>query len=185
MTLSRRSFTFASLVAAMSPRVAHAGKRSHDAIPEVEEAQQQVLAQADPSAAPRAFEVKVQSSVERGVIEVSLHLTNVSDERIDVMSKVGSRSAGDVRILAEVDGQSVYLQHVLSDVDRREMMSRMGPLPRFEAVKPKASLVMGPYRFTVPQGARPPFTLDVSIVTSADEVTVHVDDLALGATTVV
>ncbi|MCA9490815.1 MAG: hypothetical protein KC621_12890 [Myxococcales bacterium] len=181
MTLSRRSFTFASLVAAMSPRVARAGKRSHDAIPEVEEAQQQAAAPSD--VGERAFEVKVQSSFAEGVIEVSLHLTNVSDERIDVMSKVGSRSAGDVRILAEIDGQSTYLNHVLSQVDRREMMSRMGPLPRFEAVKPKATLVMGPYRFSVPPEARRPFTLDVSVVTSGEEVTVHIEDLVLGATT--
>lgn len=151
MTLSRRSFSFASLAALLGGRAAQAAEPS---------AQQQapIPELADPVAPPAA--PKVTATLKREGDEVVLTLTvrhEGGGEELAVMVAQGSRPPGNPVVL--LTDAEAGLARVYGEVDRRELMSRMGPLPRWANVVAGGSVEIGPYRFALPKGARPPATV--------------------------
>lgn len=154
--VDRRKFTFGSLFAAFA--VPAAASDTVGRIAELDEAPQptpQAQAQApspyaDPApAAAAALTPRWTVEREKGGIKATLALRNDSDEAIDLLVAVGRRPGPAVS--AFVDGASL---EAIATVDRRDMMSRVGPMPRFALVAARAWQDVGTYRFAAAADAR-------------------------------
>jgi hypothetical protein len=130
--VTRRTFSFASLVFASTPAFAD----SHTAGPSVG--------------------VRLASSVDvtpRGdVLHIRLAILNTSDVPLDVMVELGSRPGPDLRVFLAGEGEDIELAEV-TKVERREILSRMGPRPRYEALAIGGRLEVGRWTYGLPQGA--------------------------------
>lgn len=91
-------------------------------------------------------------SAKGGELVVKLALTNVSSEALDVLVARGSRPGPHLEAALQVDGEDIALARI-DEGDRRELMSRMGPMPRWEPVAAGGRVEIGPYKFTLPKGA--------------------------------
>ena len=133
MVTTRRTFTFASLALAAAGTARAADLQAQTAAP-------------PPSA---------RWKVDRKANEVAVTLTyvNTLDRPVSVLTKRGSSPGGDVQALLQVDGESIALAEI-REKDRREMMSRMGPVPQFVDLGPGAEIAIGPWRFSLPKGAK-------------------------------
>lgn len=127
---SRRTFTFASLAVAAGASTARAGQL-----------------QAGPDLGARW-------SIERTKRElvVTLAVANRGKDPIDLLVKRGSSPGPYVTAALEVEEGPIALSEIHSG-DRRELMSRMGPIPQYQTLASGADLVLGPWRFTLPEGA--------------------------------
>lgn len=137
MTIDRRSFSFAAIglwlagdAVAQDPAVQQA------AIPEVLEG---------PSLTGR-FEIRKEGK------EAVLTLAVTPTRAIDVLSKRGSRPAPVVNAYLQTDAGEVELVEIVGPMDRREMMSRVGPRPTYVAVAQGQAFDLGPWRFQLAQG---------------------------------
>ena len=130
--MTRRTFSFASLVFASSP------------------------AFADGRPAGAAGGVRLASAVDvtpKGdVLHVRLAILNTSDAPLDVMVELGSRPGPGLRVSVVGEGEDIELAEV-TKVERREIMSRMGPRPRYEALAIGGRLDVGRWTYGLPQGA--------------------------------
>jgi hypothetical protein len=140
MTLSRRGFTFASLIAAISP-AASAAEPSPSTIPELDE----------PPAPGARLQVSAAVTRRGETLEVTLQVAN-RGEAVDLLVAEGSRPASRPEVFALVDADRVPLAPILGERDRREMLSRIGPLPRFQTLEPEATIALGPHAFQGPRG---------------------------------
>lgn len=148
MTLSRRSFSFASLAALLGVSRAAAA-----AVPEAQAA-------ADPGQAPPIPEVAAAAGPSATVtprlarsgkqLALTIVVRNDGPGALLVQTKLGSRPAGDHALFVQVDGGEIALERQLGEVDRREMMSRMGPMPTVVNLASGQSLEVGPVLFALP-----------------------------------
>jgi hypothetical protein len=124
MTASRRQFTFGALMLALSGKA-----RASDTPPS------KTLA-----LAPRYSARRVGQE-----LLVDLSLVNQGDAT-EVIHRWGSRLAPGMTAVVRVDGRPTELAQVV-DLDRRELVSRMGPRPQFAPLAVDATLDVGTYRF--------------------------------------
>lgn len=143
MTMTnRRTFTFASLGLAVSTA-------ARGAIPELEPQLQQA-----PAPAP-SLSASWSLSKDKDELVAKLTLANLSRDPVDVLAARGSSPAPDVTAFLEVDGEDIELSRAFTDVDRRDLMSRMGPRPRWEPVASNGKVQIGEYRFSLPPDVGP------------------------------
>ncbi|MEZ4241125.1 MAG: hypothetical protein R3F59_34190 [Myxococcota bacterium] len=134
--LDRRSFTFGSLLALGGTAAA-----AEPPIPE--------LQQAPPAARLRATWALAERG-ERLLATLTLH--NDGREPIDVMVARGSLPGPFVQ--ATVDGEPLTMD--LSKAKRRDLMSRVGPVPRFEAIAAGGEAKVGfAFALAAPLDGRP------------------------------
>lgn len=84
-------------------------------------------------------------------LHVDLAARNRSAEPVDLLVAWGSRPAPDLRVALQVDGEAIELARVF-DVDRREVMTRAGPRPRWAPIAVNETADIGRYAFTLPEG---------------------------------
>jgi hypothetical protein len=130
---SRRTFTFASLALAAAGTARAADLQAQSAAP------------------PAAHRWKIERRSTE--ISVTLAFVNTAGRPVSILTKQGSRPGGEMQAALEVDGESIALAEV-REHDRREMMSRMGPIPQFVDVAPGAEIALGPWRFSLPKGSK-------------------------------
>jgi hypothetical protein len=146
--MTRRTFTFASLALAGIANVAVAG----------EAAQTQQPAASEPTKRPLSGRWSVHTATSEGAtavdqLVVGLKVVNDSADPIDVMVAIGSRPGADMTARITVGAEDVALAAIASELSRADMMSRMGPRPRYEAIATGAHADLGEYRFSLPAGA--------------------------------
>jgi hypothetical protein len=98
-------------------------------------------------------------------LEVKLFLTNTSGDKMSLVHMRGSRPGP--WIAAERPGapEGEQLAPII-EVDRKELMSRVGPRPTFIALAAGAELEVGPYRFETPEGQLDSVRLSATVETS-------------------
>lgn len=134
MTLPRRDFTFASLALALGATARAAGPQQ---------------APAEPPAP--ALEPTFALTRDGDELRVALTLTNRSEEAVEVLFARGSRPGPDLQARLEVDGESIALPEAM-EVQLRELVSRMGPIPRWEALAAGERREVATWRFALPAG---------------------------------
>jgi hypothetical protein len=129
--LDRRSFTFGALLGLVSQSAAAA---SGPAIPEI----------AEPTGVSGRW-LRPHYRVRRKGDEllVDLTLENTGPEAVDVLVEIGSRPGARVDVMLE-DGVRL---HEIVRVDRRAMISRVGPMPRYAPIAAGRTLAAGTFRF--------------------------------------
>jgi len=139
MTASRRQFTFGALMLALSGK-AHAAK------PGPKLPQQQQARPTDPVPTPTPLLSPRWAVGRKGKeLHVFLALENAGDPT-DVIVKWGSRLGPSLTAAIAVEDRYQELAQVF-DVDRRELVSRMGPRPTFAPLARNGVLEIGTYRF--------------------------------------
>ncbi len=134
MTLS--SLTFASLLlAAMNPAVA--------ATPDTYTTENAAAASPAPSLAE-----KWKLSVQDGVLVATLTLVNTGSKSATIAEAYGHNPG--TYVSASIDGSA--LDAVLTRPQELDMMSRMGPMPKFGTIAAGKEYVAGTYKFTLPAG---------------------------------
>lgn len=181
MTLSRRTFSFASLAALLGgPAVARAKSPASPPIPPTQPAAQNQapagIPELDdhPPASAAGLHLDPIVHLDGRAVVLTLAVTNPGDAALPVLTAHGSRPAGDPTVSALVDGAEVHLQRELGPVDRREFMSRAGPMPVFTELQGHQSLVLGPFRFSLPEG-RAPTSFRVTASVYGGEASVSLD----------
>jgi hypothetical protein len=131
--LDRRRFTFgALLVAAAGPAVARA----------------------EEPVAPR-LGARWEAGQRRDVLEVKLTLQNLGPDALPYVAKYGSRLGPwlQARRVGAPEGEELA---AITVVDRRELVSRMGPRPEWATLAAAGSagdtVEVGVYRFAAPEG---------------------------------
>ena len=143
--LDRRQFTFAGLVALVSGSAAASDVQS---IPEVG-------ATSGPGAA--AAIVPVYAPKRKGdELQIDLVLRNIGRAPVDVLLAIGSRPGPQLTVTL-ADGS--VLEEIV-EVGRRDMMSRIGPLPQFAPIAAGESTPAGTFRYRFPS-SRPDAGFDV------------------------
>ena len=142
--ITRRSFSFASLLLAAS-----AVARAEGPIAEAEPVAP------EPETPPGPFEASFVVVTKPGRLSVTMNVTNKSADVIDFAIKRGSSpGAGLQAWLVPGEGQEdIALAQVMDNKQRREMMSRMGPTPVYQPIKPAEVVLAGVYEFDLPKGA--------------------------------
>lgn len=179
--MTRRTFTFASLAIAGA---AYAGKPqksqapapspSQDAPPAVvadpaaaAQAPVDQAAPTDPGDVSHGLGGKWSVHAADGVLTVGLTLVNHGPEPIDVLVAQGSRQGPALQAFVAVGGEEVALVEVMPDLSREDLVSRMGPMPRFVPLVTGAETEIAPYKFTLPAGAEHDgFRLSATVDTS-------------------
>jgi len=142
MTSNRRQFTFGALMLALSGK-ARADEPSDAPAPQ---APSPPAAPSDPPALEASYEARRVGDE----LHIDLSLAN-DGEPTDLISRWGSR-LGPVLVAAiAVDGEQTELARVI-DVDRRELVSRVGPRPQFAPLAKGGRLDIGTYRFAWVEG---------------------------------
>jgi hypothetical protein len=163
VTLSRRQFSFAS-IAAMFGTAAHAAGPSDNravgqapTIPELDAPTNIVVPgyESDGGSPVVITPVLVRSGQ---ALELTVTVRNLAAKRgqVSILTHMGSNPVGAPRLVAMVGGVTQELQQAPAQVDRRQLMSRMGPVPRYRALAAGEAVELGPYRFDLPKGATPP-----------------------------
>ena len=93
-----------------------------------------------------ALQARWNLSIRGGELVADLILINTSAEAVDIVSARG-HSPGPY--VSAILGENT-LSQVLTGVQERDMMSRMGPMPTYAAIAPGKEFVAGTYRFTLP-----------------------------------
>jgi hypothetical protein len=145
--MDRRTFTFATLLGIGTAATAHAGAR--------------------PQAASSA-ELRATWAVKRkgSQLLASLTLHNDGTEPVDVAVTRGSQPGAWV--VARVDGEEVT--RVLTDLERRDVMTRIGPMPKYEPVLAGRSREIGTYTYQLSDPDSAEVELEVIVDTGMDVV---------------
>ena len=142
--ITRRTFSFASLLLA----AAHATARAGDALTE-------------PPAEP--FVASWQVTPASGKLTVAVSITNSSAEPVDYLAARGDVQATDVAAWIDTkrgDEHDVALVRVRTAAEGEVVMTRAGPVQQFVAVKPGETVLAATWEFELPKGAeREPFRL--------------------------
>jgi len=163
---SRRTFTFASLALAAGASTARAG------------APQAQLSAPAPLGSRWTIERKPKELV------VRLDVTNRTAEAIELLVKRGSSPGPDLRASLEVEDGAIALSEIFQG-DRRELMSRIGPIPQYQTLAAGAELVLGPWHFTLPEGAEAEsLSLTATVTTSLGQVVLSSGVVAPGTSKV-
>ena len=130
--MTRRTFSFASLVFASTP----------------------AFADGKPADTPSGVRLASAADVtpKGDVLHVRLSVINTSEVPLDVMVELGSRPGPDLRVFLAGEAGDIELAEI-TKVERREVMSRMGPRPRYEALAIGGRLEVGRWTYGLPQGA--------------------------------
>lgn len=154
--MDRRTFTFASLVGLGTASAATAG------IPE----------------ADSAHGLRASWAVARKgpLLKATLTLHNDGAEALDVMVARGSRPGPQVA--ARLGGED--LPEVLTDLERREWMSRIGPRPKFDALAAGRSKEIGTYTFQLTDPDVREVELSVGVTTGDDHVQLPAQTVRIG-----
>jgi hypothetical protein len=165
--LDRRRFSFgALLVAAAAPAVASASSK---AIPEVAEG-------------PR-LGARYGVSQKGDTVEVTLTLVNQASTPVSVVWRYGSRLGPAVSVHRVGAPEGENLAEVVK-LDRKEMMSRMGPRPQYlslaAAGSPASEAEVGTYRFTAPEGPAGEIEIQVTVSTEGDIVELPLERVTVG-----
>jgi hypothetical protein len=150
-----RRFTFASLLATTAAVAASGG-----ALAGSHHVEQQAAQNAPPptatvaeATAPAAkLEGRWQVKAVGDELQVELILVNTDDAAADVVRMRGHSPGPSVAV--QIGGQDTQLAQVLGQAEMQDMMSRMGPMPVWAAVAPHDAMLVGTYRFTIPEEAR-------------------------------
>jgi hypothetical protein len=153
VTLSRRSFSFASIAALFGSATS-----ARAATPDAAQQQVQGIPELDAEVAPAPPSARVRATIAHVGRELQLRLVlkNEGAEGLPVLVARGSSLPGSPTLTAVVSGREVELDRVYPEVDRREMMSRMGPMPKWVQLASGAEVEIGPYRYSWPSGATLP-----------------------------
>lgn len=130
--MNRRTFTFASL--ASFATVAQA-------------------AEPDANRSKIALEGRWTGAIHAGVLTLTLAVHNAGTEPIQALVAVGTRPAPVVCASLVVGHDEVALAAAPREMDVRELMSRMGPMPSYAMVAPDSDVVIGTFAFTLPTGS--------------------------------
>jgi hypothetical protein len=150
--LDRRQFTFASLVTLISSSAAAAAP-----IPQQ---------QPTPKAAGRPSLVPTYVLKRKGnEVQIHVAIRNVGAEPVDMLVALGSRPGP--RVTATLpDGAE--LEEIV-EVGRRDIMSRIGPMPHYSPIAAGASVDIGTYRFVWLASRPDPVLSVVAEVYTGDE----------------
>lgn len=143
--MNRRTFTFASLAtfAAAAAPVAQA---------------------AEPANRPTTLEGRWTGAIKDGVFTLILAVHNCGTEALSVLIARGSQPGADVTASLSAEHDPIVLAAVARELDVRELVSRMGPMPKYEAIAAGQDVVIGTYAFTLPSGAeREPITATANV----------------------
>lgn len=151
--MNRRTFTFASLALAVTARASDSP--SQNAVG---------TAPAEP-----AFRAIWRHAFVEGALVIGLKATNQSKEQQSVYVARGSQPITAVQ--AFVAGpDEIELARIQPEVTRGEIMTRMGPVQRWEDVAVGGEVDLGEFKFTLPQGAeREAFRVTASMYASDGE----------------
>ena len=139
--LDRRTFTFATLLAAAGPAAAAAPSQ---------------LVPAPDGAFAGTWKVTRKGDK----LRITLTVHNRSDRAADVQVQWGHQPGAAVLAYAE----GAELTRVLTDVERRDVMSRVGPRPVFAAVPAGQSVELAPYLFQLAD----PDTVEVVVTATVE-----------------
>ena len=144
--MKRRLFTFSSLALAVTAEARAAGPGTLD---------------------PDLLQAAWTQTVADGVLLLSIRLSTRSHHPLSVLVTRGGRPATEVQAFMAGAGE-LELEAVPVEFSRREIMSRSGPLPRYQALAAASPIELGEFRFRLPPdaGARPPFRAQARLVTS-------------------
>lgn len=152
--LDRRQFTFAGLVALVSGTAA-----ASDGLPIPE------LGAPGPTPTSGATLVPVYAPKRKGnELQIDLVLRNTGTAPIDFLVRIGSRP-GPALTVTLADGTA--LEEIV-ELGRRDMMSRIGPLPQFAPLAAGESIPAGTFRFRW-LASRPDAPFDVAAEISTSE----------------
>ncbi len=135
---TRRSFTFGSLVLALTgPSAARASAGAGAAA----------------GAETKLPSLKIDLSARRrgGLLIVDLTVENQEHAPVEIVTQLGSRPGAWLTAAISLSGERLELAPVLEG-DRREMLSRVGPIPQWAPLAAGKRLRMGPYKFAWPKG---------------------------------
>jgi len=138
MVLGRRAFTFGSLAALILPSVALAD------VPEVEAA-------TPPDSKKEGLDARfsVNKNGDANLV-IGTTLVNQGKKPMDVIVGRGSRPGPYLRAFLD-GGEPTELADV-TPYDRRDMISRMGPMPVWQTLASGGEVVLKPYLFALPAG---------------------------------
>lgn len=168
MTIDRRSFSFAAIGLWLAG----------DAIAQEGVAQQAATIPEVPEGPPLTGRFGLRKEGREAVLTLAVTAAHA----MDVLSKRGSRPAPVVNAYLQTDAGEVELVEILGPVDRREMMSRMGPRPTYVAVAKGVPFDLGPWKFEIPQGLNGSerFRVVAQVWTGEGGVEIAAADLAFG-----
>ncbi|MEQ1505487.1 MAG: hypothetical protein ABMB14_24860 [Myxococcota bacterium] len=161
LDLDRRRFTFGSLLALVAPSAAAA-------IPELQAPQPPP--QLVPQAGPAPVGLRPVVAVERapGRLYVDLALINEGSAPIDVLIALGARPGAAMNVVV-VDGAGQFVA-LERDIDRRELVSRMGPMPQWAPIAAHHRAELGRYAFLLAGSAPVAVRIDVRVETGSGSV---------------
>ncbi|MBX2803968.1 MAG: hypothetical protein KTR31_40200 [Myxococcales bacterium] len=149
---TRRSFTFGSLVLALG---AAGTARASDTVakkkPQLKQVPQRQAQAPAPHDGPPDVGIRATAKRSRSVLKVQLEVVNRQPEAVEVMVARGSMPGAWLVATIDIDGEPFELGRI-HEGDRREFMSRMGPIPRFAPLASGERHQMGPYKFAWPEG---------------------------------
>jgi hypothetical protein len=145
--MDRRTFTFATLLGLGTAGAAHAG-----GMPQ--------------AAAPAGLRATWSVARKGSRVLATLTLHNEGAEAIDVAVTRGSQPGPWVTARAADE----ELPRILTDLERRDMMSRMGPLPQYEPVLAGKSQEIGTYTFQLSDPDTEEVTLELMVSAGEDVV---------------
>ena len=151
--MNRRTFTFASL-ATFAAAAASTAQAS------------------DPDAnRPTTLEGRWTGKVKEGVFTLILAVHNCGTTDLSVLLARGSQPGADVTASLATEGPPIALAEVARQVDVRELVSRMGPMPRYAVLAAAQDVEIGAYAFTLPSGAdHEPITATATVYVDSDSV---------------
>ena len=144
--MKRRLFTFSSLALAVKAEARATGLDTLD---------------------PDLLQAAWTQSVADGMLVLSIRLGTQSRHQLSVLVARGSRPATEVQAFMAGAGE-FELKAAPVEFSRREMMSRSGPLPRYQTLSAASPIELGEFRFSLPPdtGAKNSFRAKARLVTS-------------------
>lgn len=145
--LDRRNFTFGMLLGlgTAAAGTAHAGS------PAYQTAAQTLIPEASPEAAMPPLSVRYVVAQQGKTLEVRMFLTNTSSEPVSFVMKRGSRP-GPWLVAQRVGAPEGEQLAEIIELDRKELISRIGPRPQYQALAAGSETEVGVYRFETPEG---------------------------------
>lgn len=133
--LDRRKFTFGMLLGAAASASTAASANPEQKAPQAER-----------------FRARYAATSAGKTVEITLALVNLSSEPVSVVSRRGSQPGAGLSVarVGAPDGEQLA---PIINVDRKELVSRIGPRPIFETLAAGAEMSFGPYQFASPEGA--------------------------------
>ncbi len=150
---TRRSFTLGSLVLALTGAQTARAREPQQLKPQQLKPQrrQPQPIQLQEGSQPPELKIALDARHKGSHLVVELGVENLGPAPVELVVRWGSRPGVTLAAQIEVAGEPLELAAVLEG-DRREFISRLGPIPEWAPLAAGKSLKMGPYRFSWPDG---------------------------------